>query len=218
MWKSRQRRGVRWEALKRDTAVCAEDALEIRRCWMRTTAVSPRQGCPCLSATRTPGRFATAALDLLFECHAPISSGIKSPHGVLSHSPMRTTFLPIALLALTITGLAAVDSVSPSGERKQAVARWSPIGLGASDLSIATGQPSQVLMSNGSTHIPVWSLSGGTVGQSVAGLLTGLPSECAAVKVEIVVTTTEAATSPNLSDAYRVHLSQMIEGAPFTER
>jgi len=131
---------------------------------------------------------------------------------------MRTIFLPIALLALTLTGLAAVDSVSPSGEKKPAVARWSPIGLGANDLSIATGQPSQVLMSHGSTHIPVWSLSGGTAGQSVAGLVTGLPSECAAVKVEIVVTTTEAATSPNLSDAYRVHLSQMIEGAPFTER
>ena len=46
-------------------------------------------------------------------------------------------------------------------------------------------------------HIPVWSLSGGTAGQSVAGLVTGLPSECAAVKIEIVVTTTDAATSPS---------------------
>ncbi|MBI1347341.1 exo-alpha-sialidase [bacterium] len=96
--------------------------------------------------------------------------------------------------------------------------QWSPLGLSANDLSIATGQPSLVLMSHGSTHIPVWSLSGGTAGQSVAGLLTGLPRECAAVKVEIVVTTTDPATSPELEDVYRVHLSQMIENAPFTER
>jgi hypothetical protein len=42
------------------------------------------------------------------------------------------------------------------------------IGLNANQMSIATGQPSLVLMSSGSTHIPVWSLSGGTVRQSVA--------------------------------------------------
>lgn len=92
------------------------------------------------------------------------------------------------------------------------------IGLNANQMSIATGQPSLVLMSSGSTHIPVWSLSGGTVGQSVAGVVTGLPSDCAAVKVEIVVTTTDETTSPEFEDVYRVHLSQMVEGAPFTER
>lgn len=92
------------------------------------------------------------------------------------------------------------------------------IGLNANQMSIATGQPSLVLMSSGSTHIPVWSLSGGTVGQSVAGVVTGLPSDCAAVKVEIVVTTTDETTSPEFQDVYRVHLSQMVEGAPFTER
>jgi hypothetical protein len=68
-----------------------------------------------------------------------------------------------------------------------------PICLTANNLSIATGQPSLVLMSNGSMQIPVWSLSGGTVGQSVSGLVGGLPSDCVAVKVEIVVTTTDAA-------------------------
>ncbi|MCB2057512.1 MAG: exo-alpha-sialidase [Novosphingobium sp.] len=85
-------------------------------------------------------------------------------------------------------------------------------------MSIATGQPSLVLMSKGSTHIPVWSLSGGTVGQSVAGVVTGLPKDCAAVKVEIVVTSTDETTSPEFQDVYRVHLSQMVENAPFTER
>ena len=92
------------------------------------------------------------------------------------------------------------------------------IGLNANQMSIATGQPSLVLMSSGSTHIPVWSLSGGTVGQSVAGVVTGLPSDCAAVKVEIVVTTTDETTSSEFADVYRVHLSQMVDGAPFTER
>lgn len=87
----------------------------------------------------------------------------------------------------------------------------------ANQMSIATGQPSLVLMSSGSVHIPVWSLSGGTVGQSVAGLVSGLPSGCGAVKVEIVVTTNDPATSGQFEDVYRLHLSQMVEGAPFTE-
>ncbi|HNX35677.1 MAG TPA: sialidase family protein [Kiritimatiellia bacterium] len=93
-----------------------------------------------------------------------------------------------------------------------------PICLSANDLSIATGQPSLVPMSNGSTQIPVWSLSGNTVGQSVAGLVPGLPSGCAAVKVEIVVTTTDASTSPSYEDVYRCHLSQLVEGTPFSSR
>lgn len=117
---------------------------------------------------------------------------------------MRITLLSIALLASTVTGFGG--------------SRWAPIGLSANQMSIATGQPSLVLMSHGSTHIPVWSLSGGTAGQSVAGLVTGLPGECAAVKIEIVVTTTDAATSAKFDDAYRVHLSQLVDGVPFTER
>jgi len=92
------------------------------------------------------------------------------------------------------------------------------IGMGANQLSIATGQPSLVLMSSGSVHVPVWSLSGGTVGQSVAGVVGALPAGCVAVKVEIVVTTTDATTSPEFEDVYRVHLSQMMEGEPFTAR
>ena len=93
-----------------------------------------------------------------------------------------------------------------------------PLSLSANQLAIATGQPSLVLMSSGSVHVPVWSLSGGTVGQSVSGLVSGLPGGCAAVKVEIVVTTTDAVTSPDFADVYRVHLSQMVEDAPFTAR
>jgi hypothetical protein len=115
------------------------------------------------------------------------------------------TFAPLlaTLLASTVTSF-GVDAI--------------PLTLSANQMSIATGQPSLVLMSSSSVHIPVWSLSGGTVGQSVAGLVSGLPSGCAAVKVEIVVTTTDAATGPDFADVYRVHLSQMVEDAPFTTR
>jgi hypothetical protein len=117
---------------------------------------------------------------------------------------MRTCILLfLALLVLTVTRLGASESA---------------ICLTANELSVATGKPSLVLWSSGSVHVPVWSLSGGTVGQSVAGLVGGLPGECVAVKVEIVVTTTDATTSPDFTDVYRVHLSQMEEGASFTAR
>lgn len=120
------------------------------------------------------------------------------------HRAMRTIHLLFAtFLAATVT-CSGADAT--------------PITLSANQMSIATGQPSLVLMSSGSMHIPVWSLSGGTVGQSVAGLVSGLPGGCAAVKVEIVVTTTDAATSPDFADVYRAHLSQMVEDAPFTAR
>lgn len=88
----------------------------------------------------------------------------------------------------------------------------------ANDFSIATGKPSLVQMSRGSTHIPVWSLSGGTPGQSVSGVAAGFSHTVAAIKVEIIVTTNDAATSPEFSDVYRVHLSQMVDDEAFTER
>ncbi|MFT5469290.1 MAG: hypothetical protein ACI8UO_004408 [Verrucomicrobiales bacterium] len=117
---------------------------------------------------------------------------------------MRKSLLHLALLAFLAANLEASDH--------------DPIYLTANDLSIATGKPSLVLMSSVSTHVPVWSLSGGTVGQSVAGIVPGLPPDSVAVRVEIVVTTTDAQTSPEFSDVYRVHLSQMVENAPFTDR
>ncbi|OYW75749.1 MAG: hypothetical protein B7Z37_12040 [Verrucomicrobia bacterium 12-59-8] len=109
----------------------------------------------------------------------------------------------LALLASAVTGFTA---------------EYAPLFLSANQLSIATGKPSLVMMSSASTHIPVWSMSGGTDGQSVSGVVTGLPKDCSGVRVEITVTTTDAATSPALEDVYRVHLSQMVEGVPFTDR
>ncbi|MCB1208905.1 MAG: hypothetical protein KDK97_06240 [Verrucomicrobiales bacterium] len=131
---------------------------------------------------------------------------------------MKQIVFVITLLALATLGSAEEDGVGVRGIELRSPRKWAPIGLSANAMSIATGQPSLVLMSHGSAHIPVWSLSGRTAGQSVAGLVTGLPSECAAVRVEIVVTTTDAATSPEFEDAYRVHLSQMEEDAAFTDR
>lgn len=112
-------------------------------------------------------------------------------------------FLPL------LTFLAAIVQALAAGH--------DPIVLTAHQLSIATGKPTLVTMSNGASYLPVWSLSGGTEGQSVAGLVA-LPTDCAAVKVEIVVTTDEAAAETGLEDVYRVHLSQMVENAPLTER
>ncbi len=93
-----------------------------------------------------------------------------------------------------------------------------PIYLSAYNMSIATGKPSLVNMAKNSTYIPVWSLSGITKGQSVAGLVAGFPRNCSAVKVEIIVTTTDKTTSPAYKDVYRAHLSQLEENVPFTSR
>lgn len=132
---------------------------------------------------------------------------------------MRTTLFPVAMLASLLTNLHGNDPVEPSGGEGSTVAKTAtPICLTANDLAIATGKPSRVLMSSVSTHIPVWSLSGGTVGQSVSGVVGALPKDWAAVKVEIVVTTNDPETSSEFSDMYRIHLSQMVEGAPFTDR
>lgn len=119
--------------------------------------------------------------------------------------------LTLPFLVLLISTAASFGEIPP-GDSKEAT----PICLTANQLSVATGQPSLVLMSSGSMQVPVWSLSGGTVGQSVAGIVSGLPGDCKAVKIEIVVTTNDETTSADFTDAYRVHLSQLVEDAPFT--
>ena len=111
--------------------------------------------------------------------------------------------LPLLALLTTITQGTAAEPT--------------PLTLTASQLTIATGKPSLVTMTDGASHLPVWSLSGGTEGQSVAGLVN-LPSDCAAVKVEIVVTTNEPSAEAGAEDVYRVHLSQMLENGPLGER
>ncbi len=146
---------------------------------------------------------------------------------------MQTYLRHLSLLAFMMMNSEASDPVESSGKDSAATAdavariaemqiprkrECSPLYLVAHDLSIATGKPSLVLMSSGSTHIPVWSLSGGTPGQSVSGVVGALPKDCVAVRVEIVVTSDDPQTSSEFEDLYRVHLSQMVEGAPFTDR
>ncbi|WP_237227857.1 sialidase family protein [Rubinisphaera sp. JC750] len=127
---------------------------------------------------------------------------------------MRTVFFSTILLALSVLGVIAAEPVRSSSKP----AEGTPVFLTANDLSIATGQPSLVLMSSVSTHIPVWSLSGGTPGQSVSGVAPGFSDEYDAVKVEIVVTSNDQTTNPKFTDAYRVHLSQLVDHEPFTSR
>lgn len=138
---------------------------------------------------------------------------------------MRTITGFIALIIVSLCCLAGDTSAQAPEAKHNASEKFDdcsdagrPVFLTANDMSIATGQPSLVNMSHGSTHIPVWSLSGGTTGQSVAGIVNGLPQGCIAVRVEIVVTTTDPSTSPEFSDVYRVHLTQLVENAPFTAK
>ncbi|MBS0208022.1 MAG: exo-alpha-sialidase [Planctomycetes bacterium] len=127
-------------------------------------------------------------------------------------------FLGFVLLPVQLPAAEGVSKSPAESPTIVAARKEPPLCLTANNMSIATGTPSLVLMSSGSMQIPIWSLSGGTVGQSVVGLVSGLPSGCAAVKVEIVVTTTDATTSPSFEDVYRVHLSQLVADAPFTAR
>lgn len=94
-----------------------------------------------------------------------------------------------------------------------AVARQArtPICLGANELTLATGNPSLVVWRQGAATVPVWSLSGGQVGQSIAGVTPPLPSDCAAVRVEILTMNEDAATNAQ-SAVYRVHLASLVPG------
>jgi hypothetical protein len=145
-----------------------------------------------------------------------IGNGMMSSIQSVGLGPIKAVpaFLCIVLLASATISFGENSSVNSAIEKSQSAG--APIHLTANDMSIATGKPSLVTMSKGSMHVPVWSLSGGTAGQSVAGLVSGLPSGCGAVQVEIVVTTTDASTSPDYEDVYRCHLSQMVADAPFT--
>ena len=88
----------------------------------------------------------------------------------------------------------------------------SPIYLTATDFVRATGNPSLVTWAKGSMHVPVWSLSGGTAGQSIAALTPPLPSDCSAVRVAIQVVNEDPTTTNAFTDVYRAHLAQVVDG------
>ena len=87
---------------------------------------------------------------------------------VLHPTVMRRILLTVALLAVTVASFGADDPAESVGENGQAAAedgarraeaclsgRWTqaPICLSANQMSIATGQPSLVNMSSGSTYV-----------------------------------------------------------------
>ena len=132
-----------------------------------------------------------------------------------SRLSLQTMMLLIGAFALFLSN---ADAENPPKDEAAARCRMEPQFLSAADLALATEKPSLVTMANGSSHIPVWSLSGGSVGQSVAGLIPGFPSECAGIKIEIFVTndeTEKADDSAALEDVYRVHVSQLVDGETF---
>ncbi|GEP40858.1 hypothetical protein BGE01nite_01490 [Brevifollis gellanilyticus] len=73
-----ERPGVRWQALKRDTARCAENILEIGRHGVRTRAVSTMHGGPCISATALRDAAATS---IPHSC-APITGPLTTAGGI----------------------------------------------------------------------------------------------------------------------------------------
>ena len=89
---------------------------------------------------------------------------------------------------------------------------FAPIDLKATDFILATGNPSLVPWQQGSCYVPVWSLSGGTVGQSVSAVTPPLPKGCAGVRVELLVASQDATTSSSFTDVFRTHLSQVAPG------
>ncbi len=93
-----------------------------------------------------------------------------------------------------------------------AFAGGSPICLVATDFVRATGNPSLVTWAKGSVHVPVWSLSGGQAGQSVAALTSPLPGDCRAVRVEMQVVNEDSAATNTFTDVYRAHIAQVADG------
>ena len=89
-----------------------------------------------------------------------------------------------------------------------------PIRLRATDFVRATGNPSLVTWAKGAVHVPVWSLSGRTEGQSIAALTPPLPSDCTAVRVEIQVVNEDSSATNTFTDVYRAQIAQVADGRP----
>ena len=82
--------------------------------------------------------------------------------------------------------------------------------LTAENFSASAGDPVQTTCTVGSRQYSAWSFSGVKTGQSVAGIVTGLPVDCRGVKVEIEVNAIPGENCAETEDVYRVRLSQGI--------
>ena len=126
-------------------------------------------------------------------------------HKIRILSGLRTTAM-LAVLSCGADAFAAATCVAAYG--------MSSIHLSAADFVRATGNPSLVTWAKGSIHVPVWSLSGRTVGQSVVALTPALPSDCTAVRVEIQVVNENSSETNTFTDVYRAQIAQVADGHP----
>ncbi len=91
---------------------------------------------------------------------------------------------------------------------------FEPIHLSAKDFSLASGTATLQMWPKDSAVVPVWSLSGGQVGQSVVATTDPLSADCRGVKVEILVVNNEDSATNTFSDVYRVDIVELTPGAP----
>ena len=91
---------------------------------------------------------------------------------------------------------------------------YEPIVLQAKDFSQATGNPSLQMWQKDAAVVPVWSLSGGQLGQSVVATTPPLPADCGGVKIELLVVNNEKTANDTFTDVYRVDVAELVPGAP----
>lgn len=133
-------------------------------------------------------------------------------------APKSRTLSRRSLLGAVAAGpAAAVLLGSPEPAAAAAAGASSAAGgavyLTANDMTIATGSPSLFMWNQGSVYLPVWSMSGGTTGQSIVGVATGLPADAVGLGVELIATSQHSGAG--LDTAFRVHLAELVDGAPF---
>lgn len=91
---------------------------------------------------------------------------------------------------------------------------YEPIVLQAKDFSQATGNPSLQMWQKDAAVVPVWSLSGGQLGQSVVATTPPLPADCGGVKIELLVVNNEKTANDTFTDVYRVDVAELVPGVP----
>lgn len=116
---------------------------------------------------------------------------------------------PAAAVLLGSSGTAA----AAAGAGVTSAALDGAVHLSANDMTIATGTPSLVMWNHSSIYLPVWSLSGGTAGQSIVGVVAGLPADAVGLGVELIATSLN--NGSGFETAFRVHLAELVDGAPF---
>lgn len=87
------------------------------------------------------------------------------------------------------------------------------IEIPAKDFLCASGNPTLQMWRKGASVVPVWSLSGGQVGQSVVVTTPTMPKDCRGVKVEILVVNNEDSANSSFSDVYCADISELVDDA-----